>query len=114
VKARENDEVDPMSQRQLNQARTGACMTDAGGEVGPRDGALVGREREWRGGLADYFWPMSTNLLYSFLNFLSLISKFNLNSNLCLSLSYLNAQEKKISMNAHIFMITYLLLYSFT
>ena len=79
MKARENDEVDPMSQRQLNQARTGACMTDAGGEVGPRDGALVGREREWRGGLADYFWPMSTNLLlfseFCFSNF-QIQSKF--------------------------------------
>jgi hypothetical protein len=71
--------------------------------------SLVGREGEWRGGSADYFRPMSTNLLYSFLNSFSLISKFNLNSNLCLSLTYLNAQAKKISMNAHKFMITYLL-----
>ena len=71
---------------------------------------LVGREGEWRGGSTDYFRPMSTNLLYFFLKSFSLISKLNLNSNLFLSLTYLNAQAKKtISMNAHIFMITYLL-----
>jgi hypothetical protein len=38
------------------------------GWSGPSVRMLVGRAGEWRGGSTDYFRPMSTNLLYSFLN----------------------------------------------